>query len=73
MLGIFAPAKTPVSLISRVNQEIVRALDKPEVKAKLFNTGVEVVASSPAQLTAAIKSDIVTMGKVIKEAHIHAD
>ena len=70
MTGIFAPAKTPAAIINRLNQEIVRVLNRAEVKEKFFNAGVEVVGSSPEQLAATIKSEMARMGKVIKDAGI---
>jgi tripartite-type tricarboxylate transporter receptor subunit TctC len=71
--GVFVPAKTPAAIITRLNQEIVRVLKQPDVKEKLFNTGVDVVGSTPEQFTAAVKSEIAKMGKVIKEAGIRAE
>ena len=68
--GMFAPARTPVAIITQLNREIVRLLNRPEVKEKLFTTGVEVVASSPEAFAARVKSEIVRMGKVIREAKI---
>ena len=43
---------------------------QPEIKERLFNSGVEVIASSPAQLAAKMKSEMVRMGKVIRDAKI---
>ncbi len=71
--GIFAPAGTPAIIISRLNQEIVRVLNSPEVKEKFFKAGVEVVGSSPEKFAAAITSDMARMGKVIKAAGIRAE
>ena len=71
--GIFAPAKTPVTIIRRLNQEIVRALNQADIKEKLANTGAEVVGNSPEQAAAIIKSEMARMGKVIKDAGIRAD
>ena len=71
--GIWAPAKTPVPVIRRLNQEIVRALNQPDVKQKVFANGSEVVGDSPEQFSAMIKNDMARMGKVIKDAHIHID
>jgi tripartite-type tricarboxylate transporter receptor subunit TctC len=68
---VFAPARTPAAIINRLHQEIVRAISKPEVKAMLFNAGVEVVGSSPEELAAMVKADMARMGKVIKDAGIH--
>ena len=67
----FAPAKTPEAVINRLNQEIVRVLNQPEAKKQLLDYGTEVVASSQAEIVAKIKSEITTMGKVIKDAGIH--
>ena len=71
--GVLAPAKTPAAIISRLNQEMVRVLVRPEVKEKFLATGQEIVGSSPEVFAAAIKSDMTKMGKVIKDAGIHAD
>jgi tripartite-type tricarboxylate transporter receptor subunit TctC len=68
--GMFAPAKTPVAIIDRLNQEIVRVLNKAEVKERFFNAGVETVGSTPEEFAAAIKSNVAKWGKLIKEAGI---
>jgi tripartite-type tricarboxylate transporter receptor subunit TctC len=68
--GLFAPAKTPAAIITRVNQELVRALNLPEMKERFINVGVEAVSSSPEQFAAAIKSEMSSIAKVIKDAGI---
>jgi tripartite-type tricarboxylate transporter receptor subunit TctC len=73
MLGMFAPARTPPAIMSRLNQEIVRSLGTPEMKERFFNDGVEIVGSSPEEFTAAIKSEIARLGKVIKDAGIRGE
>jgi tripartite-type tricarboxylate transporter receptor subunit TctC len=69
-LAVFAPAKTPPAVIARLSQEMARALKTPEVKERLFNTGVEVVGSTPEQLTAMVKSEMTRLGKLIKDVGI---
>ena len=71
--AIFAPAKTPVAIIKRLNQEIVRVLRTPQAKEQLLNLGLEVVGSSPEQLAATVKSETARLGKVIKDAGIKID
>ncbi len=71
--GIFAPAKTPTTIINQLNQEIVRVLKRADVKERLFNIGVEAVGSSPEQLAATVKSEMLKWGKVIKDAGIRLD
>ena len=71
--GIFAPARTPKTIINTINAEIVRILSRPDSKEKLFNLGMEVVGSSPEQLEAMVKSETAKWRKVIKDAGIRAD
>ncbi len=71
--AMFAPPRTPAAIVTRLNQEVVRVLNQPDMKEKLFNSGVEVVGSSPEQLSATVKSDMTHMGKVIREAGISAE
>ena len=71
--GLFASGQPPKPVINRLNQEIVRALNTKEVKEKFLNAGIETVGNTSEEFTAAIKSEIARMGKVIKDAGIRAD
>jgi tripartite-type tricarboxylate transporter receptor subunit TctC len=73
LVGILAPAKTPVAVINRLNQEIVQVLNKPDVREKFLSMGVETIGSSPEQLAATMKAEIAKLSKVIKDAAIRAD
>ncbi len=70
MLGLMVPAKTPAAVIERLNQETVRTLNKPDVKDRFFNSGYEVVASTPDEFTTKIKAEINSLGKLIKDLGI---
>lgn len=72
-LAVFAPAATPAAIVQKLNQEIVRVLNQPELKEKFLNVGIEPVGSTAEQLAARMKSDMATLGKVIKDAGIRAD
>ncbi len=72
MTHIMAPARTPAPVIGRLNQEIVRALNKAEVRERYLNAGAEVVASTPEELAATIKADMTRITMVLKDADIHA-
>ncbi len=71
--GVFAPTGTPAAIVKRLNQEIVRVLGRTDVKERFLASGVETVGSSPGELAATMKSEIVRVGRVIKEAGIRAD
>ena len=68
--GMFAPAGTPKPVIDRLNREIAQYLHGQDAKEKFFNTGVEVVGSSPEQLADTMKADIAALGKVIRDVGI---
>lgn len=69
-ISVFAPARTPAPVIRFLNQEIVRLLNRPEVKEKALSMGVEAVGSTPEQLTAAMKAEVARFTKVVKDAGI---
>jgi tripartite-type tricarboxylate transporter receptor subunit TctC len=71
--GMFAPAKTPGPIITKLNEDIVRLLNRADMKEKLLGIGIETAPGTPAQLTAMVKSEMTRMGKVIKEAGIRGD
>ena len=71
--GVFAPARTPAAIISRLNDEIVRVLKLPEVKERFFNAGVEIIGSTPEQLAATVKSEMTVLGKLIKDVGIREE
>ncbi len=71
--GMFVPAKTPATIVNRLSREIVRHLQTAEVKERFLNVGVEVVAGTPGELRAAVRSDMERLGGMIKRAGIRAD
>jgi tripartite-type tricarboxylate transporter receptor subunit TctC len=71
--SMYAPANTPPAIINQLNQEIVRFLRTKEAQEKYLALGSEVVASSPEEHAAQIKSRIATIGKLIKDAGIKVE
>ena len=71
--GVLAPSKTPAAIINRLNQEMVRVLNMPDVKERFLNAGIETATSTPEQFAAAMKSDIAKWSKVIRDAGIKVD
>ena len=72
-LGVFMPAGVPKDMVAKVNTDIARVLQMPDVKANLSGQGIEPAPSSPEALAATIKDDYARWGKVIREANIKAD
>ena len=68
--GVLAPAGTPRAIVERLHQETSRALRSAEVKERIIGEGMEVVASTPEEFAAYIKSETEKWKKVIKSAGI---
>ena len=68
--GIAVAARTPRAIVSRLNTEMVRALNTPDVKQLLFSQGLEVSTGTPEAFGAYMKSEYEKWGKVIRDAGV---
>lgn len=71
--GVLAPAATPAPLITRLNGEVHKALNAPDLKQRLVNGGIEPLLSTPQEFASFIQTETVRYAKVIKGAGIKAD
>jgi tripartite-type tricarboxylate transporter receptor subunit TctC len=68
--GLLAPAGTPVAVVDKLNAEIRRILQTPEMKKLWARYGMETPSTTPAQFGAVIKSDYEKYAKLINSAGI---
>ena len=68
--GIIAPAKLPRPLVDKLHRDIGEALRMPDVRERLTQLGAEVVAGTPEQVDALLRSETVRYAKLIKDAGI---
>ena len=68
--GIVAPAGTPAEIVLRLNSEIRRIMQTPELRARLDAEGAIPAAGSPGEFGALIASEIARWGAVLKRAGI---
>ena len=71
--ALFAPRGTPPEVTQKFAQHVQRALQQPELRRKLLETGVEPLFMSPAQLDAFVKDERQKWGATIKAAEIRLD
>lgn len=71
--GVLAPASTPAHIVTALNDYITRALRDPAMAERFAKEGAEIVASSPAELGAHIKSELGRWAKVVKAAGMRMD
>jgi tripartite-type tricarboxylate transporter receptor subunit TctC len=68
--ALAVPAKTPKDVVTRLNREVVAALNSPEVKKRLEELSVEARSSTPEQASELLNSEIKRWGDVITRANI---
>ncbi len=71
--GVFAPAGTPPDIVKRLNAEIVKIVNAPDVQKKLLELGAEPVANSSEEFTAFVKAEVVKWGEVVKKSGARVD
>lgn len=68
--GVMVPAGTPKPVVDRLNAEIVKALQSPDVRSKLAVQGAEPLGSTPAEYAKYVKSELARWGQVVKASGV---
>ncbi|HKA46453.1 MAG TPA: tripartite tricarboxylate transporter substrate binding protein [Burkholderiales bacterium] len=71
--AMLAPRNTPRPVIALLNDRIVKILRSPDQAQRFTERGFDVIASSPEELGAHLKSEVTRLGRVIKERGMKAD
>jgi tripartite-type tricarboxylate transporter receptor subunit TctC len=73
-LGLFAPAGTPAAIVTKLREEVQKALRDPELAKRLNVTGrLEPLLASPEEFSALIRKDYEKYGKLVREIGIKLD
>ena len=73
MLGFVAPSGTPRPIIEKIQADTAKVLAMPDIKKRIEELGMEIVASRPEQFDAYIQSETKKWARVIAEARIEAE
>ena len=71
--AIHAPAGTPKPVIAKLNAELVRIVNLPDIRERLRQMSAEPVGNTPEQFDAFVKSEIAKWGTVIKALNLRVD
>ena len=71
--ALLAPKGTPQPVLDKLNAEVVKVLDLPDIKERFAAGGVETIPSSAGELAARIKQDAAQFGVVVQKANIKPD
>ena len=69
----FAPAAVPKPILAKLNADLVKVLNAPDMQRRLAENGVDAAASTPEQLAAFVKSETIKWAKVVKDSGATAD
>ena len=72
-IGIAAPAKTPTAILDKLNAEMVKIINDPDVKERLATLAFTPVGDTRAQFAAFMKAEIAKWGKAVRESGAKAD
>jgi tripartite-type tricarboxylate transporter receptor subunit TctC len=71
--GLFAPARTPAAIVAKLNADVLAILKTREMHERLSAQGAEPAGTSPEELAAIVKREVVKWAKVIREAGIQPE
>ncbi|HTD89360.1 MAG TPA: tripartite tricarboxylate transporter substrate binding protein [Burkholderiales bacterium] len=71
--AMWLPAGVPKEIVTRLHQEMVRAVQSPEVKSRLEAEGAEIIANTPEQALASIRADLDKWAEVVRKTGIKAN
>ena len=72
--GVFAPAGTPAPIVTRLHADLVKAMQTPEVRAKLEGIGADgTVSRSPEEFAALVRADTARYAKIVKDIGLKLD
>ena len=71
--AIVVPVGTPKAIVDRLNAEVVKAVNSPDVREKLIAQGLEPVGSPPEQVTQWTQAGLARMSQIVKRAGISGE
>jgi tripartite-type tricarboxylate transporter receptor subunit TctC len=71
--GLVAPARTPRAVTARLYASLLQSLHAPAMKERLAAQGIDVIASTPDELTQFLRQELDKWRKVVKAAGLIVD
>ncbi|HEY2754889.1 MAG TPA: tripartite tricarboxylate transporter substrate binding protein [Pseudolabrys sp.] len=71
--ALFAPKGTPQAIVDKLNADVVKALDSPDVKERFASGGVQVIPSTTGELATRMKTELAAFRTVIAKSGMHLE
>ena len=65
--SVVVPAKTPKPVVAKLSRELMRIIKQPDVQERFTSQGLDAVGSTPEELSALIKKEVVMYAKLVKQ------
>jgi tripartite-type tricarboxylate transporter receptor subunit TctC len=71
--GLLGPAGVPRAIVQKLNAEVKRMVEMPDVRERLLKDGAEPAGSSPEEFAAMIRDDVQRWTRVVKSTGVKVD
>jgi len=71
--GVIGPGAMPPNIVARLHDELVKALEAPDIRSRILDDGSEPVGSSPADFRAFMSADLDKWGRLVKQSGAKSD
>ena len=68
--GVVAPAGTPRPVLARLNAEVLKAMQLPDVEKRLLDSGSTIIGNTPEEADKFLRDEVAKWGTVVKAAHV---
>ena len=65
--SVLVPAKTPKPIVAKLSKELMRIIRQPDVQERFSSVGLDAVGSTPEELAALIKKEVVMYANLVKQ------
>lgn len=67
--AVLAPAGTPAPIVAKINRDLIKVLNKPEIRRRVAGLGADVIGNSVEESAAVMKSDVPKWAKIAETSH----
>jgi tripartite-type tricarboxylate transporter receptor subunit TctC len=71
--GMLGPAGLPPDLVARIQRDVARVVNQPENRERLVSMGVDIIANSPEEFGAFLRTEVARYAKVVKDQGLKAE
>jgi tripartite-type tricarboxylate transporter receptor subunit TctC len=71
--GVLAPAGTPAPRITKLHDILVRSLRSPDLAGRMATEGADIIAGSPQQFAAYLKTELTKWARVVKDSGLRVE